>query len=118
MRSRRPAVRVQRRLPPGRRIDPKTAPRVRLMESQTRRKTSAISSLACGTVISCFPRQLRRCLKPVGIWRVSRSLQVDTYELRSATDQRRMFGLLGGPKIPPRLSGSHDSALFVDLSSG
>src|SRR5688572_27377992 len=47
MRSRRPAVCVQRRPPPGRRIDPKTAARVRLTESQTRRKTSAISSLAC-----------------------------------------------------------------------
>jgi len=51
MRSRRPAVCVQRRPPPGRRIDPKTAARVRLTESQTRRKTSAISSLACGMSI-------------------------------------------------------------------
>jgi len=43
---------------------------------------------------------------------------LDTYELRPATDQRCMFGLLCGPKIPPQLSGSHDSAPFVDLSSG
>jgi hypothetical protein len=49
MRSRRPAVRVQRGHPPDRRIDPKTAIVVRLTESQTRRRTSAISSLACGT---------------------------------------------------------------------
>jgi hypothetical protein len=31
---------------------------------------------------------------------------------------RCMFGLLWGPQIPPSLSGSHDSSLFVDLSSG
>jgi hypothetical protein len=52
--SRRPAVRVQRRLPLGRRIDPKTAPRVRLTESQTRRKTSAISSLAYEADLLCL----------------------------------------------------------------
>jgi hypothetical protein len=51
MRSHRPAVCVQRRPPPGRRIDPKTAARVRLTESQTRRKTSAISSLAYGSML-------------------------------------------------------------------
>jgi hypothetical protein len=75
---------------------------------------------ACGTVISRFPRQLRRCLKLVGDLGVCRAHYkwLDTYELRLATDQRCMFGLLCGPKIPPRLSGSHDSALFVDLSSG
>src|SRR5215213_1662345 len=59
MRSHRPAVRVQRRPPPGRRIDPKTAARVRLTESQTRRKTSAISSLACGRCGAAFPRERR-----------------------------------------------------------
>jgi hypothetical protein len=58
MRSHRPAVRVLRRLPPGRRIDRKTAPRVRLTKSQTWRKTSAISSLACETpLVSCDPTQ-------------------------------------------------------------
>jgi hypothetical protein len=53
-----------------------------------------------------------------GSLRVSRSLQVDTYELRPATDQQMHVRAALGSRIPPRLSGSHDSALFVDLSSG
>jgi len=52
-----------------------------------------------------------------GSLRVSRSLQVDTYKLRPATDQDAYSGCFGA-EIPPRLSRSHDSALFVDLSSG
>jgi hypothetical protein len=59
MRSHRPAVRVQRRPPPGRRIDPKTAARVRLTKSQTRRKTSAISSLAYGHVVDHQNNRIR-----------------------------------------------------------